>query len=77
MVKALEPEAAQRLLELKDRALASTAEGVTISNRPISGCSGICKQRFGFSKLSYLPLLLMFPAWSSPGASILAIEVTG
>ena len=32
MVKAMEPEAAQRLLELKDRALASTAEGVTISD---------------------------------------------
>jgi PAS domain S-box-containing protein len=32
MVRTLEPEAAQRLLELKDRALSSTAEGVTISD---------------------------------------------
>ncbi len=26
----------------------------TISSRPTSECNGICKQRFGFSKLSYL-----------------------
>ena len=32
MVQTLDPEAAQRLLELKDRALSSTAEGVTISD---------------------------------------------
>lgn len=32
MVRVLDPDAAQRLLELKDRALSSTAEGVTISD---------------------------------------------
>ena len=37
MVRVLDPDAAQRLLELKDRALSSTAEGVTISDCNLPG----------------------------------------
>ncbi len=51
MVKALEPEAAQRLLELKDRALASTAEGVTISDCSLPG-NPIIYANEGFERIT-------------------------
>ena len=51
MFKALAPEAAQRLLELKDRALASTAEGVTISDCNLPG-NPIIYANEGFERIT-------------------------
>lgn len=47
----LDPDAAQRLLELKDRALSSTAEGVTISDRNLPG-NPIIYANQGFERIT-------------------------
>ena len=51
MVRVLDPDAAQRLLELKDRALSSTAEGVTISDCTLPG-NPIIYANEGFERIT-------------------------
>jgi PAS domain S-box-containing protein len=51
MVQTLDPKAAQRLLELKDRALSSTAEGVTISDCTLPG-NPIIYANEGFERIT-------------------------
>ncbi|MGB5296820.1 MAG: SpoIIE family protein phosphatase [Thermoanaerobaculia bacterium] len=50
-VRVLDPDAAQRLLELKDRALSSTAEGVTISDCSLPG-NPIIYANEGFERIT-------------------------